>query len=100
MYTVIAFDISCPRRRYRAVKVLLEHGSRVQRSVFEVSALEAAAFLRLRSKCEGLIDLETDSLRYYRLCAACAQRIEQVGVGPRLLVAKDAFEILTSEPKR
>lgn len=91
---LIAFDISEDARRARAVKILLARAERVQKSVFEARDLNTAAYLRLRSDLEGVIDHETDSLRYYRLCAACAGRIEHTGAGVSLLPPLPAFEIV------
>lgn len=94
MRTIIAFDVSEDPRRYRVARALLDRATRVQKSVFEAPRLQHAAYLRLRSKLEGLIEPRTDSLRYYRLCAACAARIEYAGVGPGLLPAPDTFRII------
>jgi CRISPR-associated protein Cas2 len=92
MRTIICFDVSDDRARYRVVKVLLEHANRVQKSVFECPDLKPAQYLRLRSRLEGLIDHETDSLRYYRICQTCADKIEHAGVGPGQLLAQDTFD--------
>jgi CRISPR-associated protein Cas2 len=92
--TLITFDVSDPRIRYRVVKTLLAHAQRVQKSVFECPELAPAAYLRLRSKLEGKIDPDTDSLRYYRLCAGCVGRIEHFGAGPGLLDVPEDFTII------
>ena len=94
MRYVIAFDVSCDRRRYRVVKVLKEYAVRVQKSVFEARDLERSAYLRLRSKLEGLIDPTTDSLRYYPLCAACLGRVEHFGAQPGLLEPEESFKVI------
>ena len=94
MRTVISFDISSGRMRYRVVKALLDQATRVQKSVFEAPTLETAAFLRLRSRLEGLIDRDVDTLRYYRLCAACVGRIEHCGAGQGLLDSPPPFRII------
>lgn len=94
MRTVIVFDISKNRLRYRVVKELLSSAHRVQKSVFEAPHLGAKEYLRLRSQCEGAIDPETDSLRYYRLCAACAARIEHSGAGPGVMTLPLPFEVI------
>jgi CRISPR-associated protein Cas2 len=91
MRTVICFDISEDRRRYRAVQALLARAARVQKSVFESDNLGRASFLRLRSRLEGIIDPKTDSLRYYPLCRACVERVEAFGKGPGIL--KDPPEV-------
>ena len=85
MRTVIAFDISDDRRRYRVVKVLKEYATRVQKSVFEAGDLKRAVYLRMRSRLEREIDPATDSIRYYQLCDACVARVEHYGAGPGIL---------------
>lgn len=94
MRTVICFDVSDDRKRYRLSRVLLDHALRVQKSVFEAKDLGRAAYLRLRSSAEGIVDPTTDSLRYYRLCEACVRRIEYYGLGPGLLAPVPAFEFI------
>ncbi len=94
MRTLITFDVSEDRRRYRLARALLDQAQRVQKSVFEAPFLPDAAYLRLRSRAEGLVDLTTDSLRYYRICASCAGRVEHVGAGPGLLEAPATFRII------
>jgi len=89
MYTVIAFDISSDRRRAKVVKALKALTRRVQKSVFEATALEDAPLLRLRSEIEGLFDPATDRLRYYRLCRACAGRIVNSGANTPVLDSTD-----------
>lgn len=98
MHTVICFDVSDDRARYRVVRALLEHAARLQKSVFEAAKLEPATYLRLRSKLEGLVDPDTDRLRYYRLCAACAARVEHFGAGPEPLDVPGEFRIIEPEP--
>jgi len=62
MRTVIAFDVSDDRARYRVVKALKEFAVRVQKSVFEAADLDRAAFLRMRSKVERHVEPTTDSV--------------------------------------
>jgi CRISPR-associated protein Cas2 len=94
MRTVIAFDISDDRTRYRVVKILREYSVRVQKSLFEAPLLDRAAYLRMRSRLEREIDPTTDSLRYYRLCASCARETEHHGIEPGLLDVPDTFRIV------
>jgi CRISPR-associated protein Cas2 len=68
---VICYDVNTEtkegRRRLRKVaQACLDHGQRVQYSVFECS-LEALAFARLLARCQRILDPTTDSLRVYRL---------------------------------
>jgi|YNPBryantNP2012_1023418.scaffolds.fasta_scaffold47995_1 CRISPR-associated protein Cas2 len=94
MRVVIAFDVSDDRKRYRVVKVLKGYAQRVQKSVFEAPDLGRAAYLRMRSRLERIIDPATDSLRYYRLCDACVDRVEHHGAGPGVLDEPERFEVV------
>jgi CRISPR-associated protein Cas2 len=94
MRTVIAFDVSEDRRRYRLVKVLKAYATRVQKSVFEAPDLPRAAYLRMRSQAERIVDPKTDSLRYYVLCGSCVDRVEHYGAGPGLLDRPQSFRII------
>jgi CRISPR-associated protein Cas2 len=93
-HVVIAYDVTDDRQRDRLARVLLGHGQRVQKSVFEVPQLPFSAFLRLRSLAEELIDPATDSLRYYRLCLRCSRRVDHHGAGAGLLAIPEPFEII------
>lgn len=79
MFTVIAFDVSDDRRRYRVVRALRRYAVRVQKSVFEAPELTPQAFLRLRQRLEELIDGSTDKVHYYFLCGGCVSRVETSG---------------------
>ncbi len=95
MRTVICFDVSDDRQRYKLGRVLLSVSARVQKSVFEAPALQRAAYLRLRSRCESLVDPTTDSIRYYRVCASCRARIEHFGAGVGIIDPPEPFDIIT-----
>ena len=69
-FYVITYDIPVDRRRNKVATALEDHGRRVQYSVFEAN-LTSAQFEALRRRLQKLINLEEDSLRYYRLCDAC-----------------------------
>lgn len=81
MFFLVCFDISDDRIRYRAVKVLKGFGKRVQKSVFECGGLSEERFLKMKHALDDLIDHETDSVRYYRLCRVCLPKIEYSGIG-------------------
>ncbi|OQX18714.1 MAG: CRISPR-associated endonuclease Cas2 [Desulfobulbaceae bacterium A2] len=83
MFYVICFDISDDRVRYRAVKVVKGLGYRVQKSVFEFPHMTEHQLLTLKNKLEALIDHDTDSIRYYRLCRACLTDVEWSGQGAK-----------------
>lgn len=50
MHTVIAFDISDDRKRYRVVRLLRDAAVRVQKSVLEATRMEKVRFLRQRGR--------------------------------------------------
>ena len=80
MFTVICYDISDDRRRYRIEKELKNNGYRVQESVLEAHISEKD-FLRLRRRLSRLMDLSVDNMRYYVLCQNCISAIEADGIG-------------------
>ena len=96
MHTLIVFDVSSNKARARLVKVLRAHARRVQKSVFEAADLPDATFLRMRGKIEALVDPETDSVRYYRLCQACCGRVDHYGRGPGRVIAHEGFVLVGS----
>ncbi len=75
---VIAYDVPGDRRRNRIARALEGHGERVQYSVFEC-LLRGDQFDALWEELGELVDLEQDSLRAYRLCAACERWTKMVG---------------------
>ena len=81
MFYLVAFDISDDRKRYKCVKTLKAFGVRVQKSVFECSDLSERRFLKLKTALEKIIDHTTDTVRYYRLCADCIEKVEVSGLG-------------------
>jgi CRISPR-associated protein Cas2 len=83
MMVLIAYDVSTTsaegRRRLRLVaRQCVNHGQRVQNSVFEC-VLDPAQFSELRHRLESIIDPETDSLRYYFLGKNWKNRVEHFG---------------------
>lgn len=81
MFYIICFDISENKVRYRAVKTIKGLGYRVQKSVFEFPNITEKQLLELKDKLEALINHDTDSIRYYRLCRACLPDVEWSGKG-------------------
>lgn len=80
MLTVVSYDVVSDRRRTRLAEALLDFGRRVQLSVFEAS-LDEADFERLRGRVSELIDETEDSVRIYRLCGGCRERVDTLGCG-------------------
>lgn len=80
MFVVVSYDIPDDRRRLRVSQVLKGFGARVQYSVFECD-LSPESFQRLRQKVGKVIERSQDSVRYYRLCAACLKEVIIDGLG-------------------
>ena len=87
MLVLISYDLEDDRLRTKLAKLLEGHGHRVQFSVFEchLTTSEYRALLEhLQAFYAGVQAAETPSrfsVRCYRLCAACEQRIDIVGEG-------------------
>ncbi|WP_008312242.1 CRISPR-associated endonuclease Cas2 [Leptolyngbya sp. PCC 6406] len=78
MHAVITYDISEDKRRTKIHTILSSYGQWMQYSVFECS-LSAAEYTKLRNRLNKLIQPETDSIRFYFLCACCQGKIERIG---------------------
>lgn len=83
MKVVVSYDISSDRRRTKVANLLANILTRVQYSVFE-GDVPPEVLERWVGKAARLLDEETDSLRVYHLCAACAPRIQVFGRGLHL----------------
>lgn len=80
---LVTYDVSTSsaggqHRLRRVAKACLDFGQRVQFSVFEIE-VDPAQWTALRKRLECIIDLKTDSLRYYFLGANWQHRVEHVG---------------------
>ena len=70
MLILVTYDVNTEtaagRKRLRKVaKVCVNHGQRVQNSVFEC-LLDAAQYVMFKAELTALIDPDQDSLRFYR----------------------------------
>lgn len=74
MFVVAVYDIADARRLNKVMKLMEDFGTRVQRSVFEC-IIDEQQLIELRKKVELVIDINKDSVRFYRLCAACQELI-------------------------
>jgi CRISPR-associated protein Cas2 len=79
MFVTISYDISDDKRRTRVHKMLKSYGQWMQYSVFECVDLTDTQYAKLRSRLDRLIDPQTDSVRFYFLCACCQNKVERVG---------------------
>lgn len=86
MLVLITYDVrtetAAGRKRLRKVaKQCVNHGQRVQNSVFEC-LLDAAQYAVLKAELTKLIDPEVDSLRFYQLGNHYQNKVEHIGVRP------------------
>jgi CRISPR-associated protein Cas2 len=77
-FYVISYDIPDDKRRLKVARMLEAHGERVQYSVFEC-LLKEKDFKTLRRQLQKLVSEKEDSVRIYRLCPPCVERIEAWG---------------------
>lgn len=76
---IITYDIVKDKTRTKVSKILEDYGNRVQYSVFEsdISEIELES---IKNRIKGLIDVSTDNVKFYSLCAACDTKILSLGV--------------------
>lgn len=85
-YDVANTDRAGARRLRKIAAACVDHGVRVQFSVFECQ-LEDRNWVVLKHRLLGLYDAEQDSLRFYYLSEDDAQKTEHHGVRRPLDVA-------------
>lgn len=88
MHLLVTYDVSTTtpagRTRLRqAAKACLDYGQRVQNSVFECK-VDSAQYALLKSRLLDIVELSTDSLRFYNLGAEWDRRVEHFGVKPSI----------------
>jgi CRISPR-associated protein Cas2 len=88
MFVVVTYDVADDRRRLRVMKMMKGYGAHVQESVFECD-LKEGVYLQMVKRLQKVLDLEVDNVRFYYLCHADAQRIEQMGVTREVQVARE-----------
>lgn len=83
MYILVTYDVQTTdaegRKRLRHIaKICENYGQRVQNSVFECE-LTAQDFLLLKSEVKKEMDLDADSVRFYRMGSHYKEKIEHFG---------------------
>lgn len=83
MMVLVTYDISTEtesgaRRLHRVAKLCLRYGVRVQCSVFECQ-ISAAQYTELKHRLQSEIDIEQDSVRFYRLGDNASSKVEVIG---------------------
>ena len=77
-HIIVAYDIVDDKTRRLVVNVLLNYGSRVQKSVFECNITEKE-YTKMYAALAKLEITEDDSIRFYSLCEACEKKTESMG---------------------
>ena len=78
MLTLVAYDISNPKRLAKVARVCEDFGVRVQYSIFECR-LDEAGFTDFWLRLLAQIDDEEDRLVAYRIDARCAKQTRTAG---------------------
>ncbi len=79
MLTLIAYDITEPKRLHKVAVLCEDFGMRIQYSVFECR-LEADRFDIFWNRLNDLIDPTSDRVTAYTICLACARNIRDAGI--------------------
>ena len=79
-FYLVSYDIPDDRRRTKVADLLQDYGQRVQFSVFEVW-LDDRMRDDLLARLQKAIAPDEDSVRLYRLCAACHKKVITLGLG-------------------
>lgn len=90
MYILITYDINVTSvkgqsRLRKVAKICVNYGQRVQNSVFECKLTEAE-LLKVKKQLLDVIDIETDSLRFYRLGDNYDRKVQHIG-------AKETYKV-------
>ena len=97
MLVLVTYDVSVlsseGRRRLRRIaKVCLDHGMRVQNSVFECE-VDPNQWVMCKNQLLEIYEPQEDSLRFYMLGSKGRSKIEHHGAKTSLDISKDAIVI-------
>ncbi|MGD9157363.1 MAG: CRISPR-associated endonuclease Cas2 [Desulfobacteraceae bacterium] len=80
---MVTYDITDPKRLRRLHKFLKEFGLNTQKSVFECD-IDDDALKKIRRYCKENLDLDEDSVRIYKICSRCINKVELSGQGMKI----------------
>ncbi|MCF6246486.1 MAG: CRISPR-associated endonuclease Cas2 [Desulfobacula sp.] len=84
MITLITYDITSPKRLRRTNKFLKEFGINTQKSVFECD-IDNNGLKTIRRYCKKFLDINTDSVRIYKICSGCINKVLISGQGIKII---------------
>ena len=92
MLVLITYDVNTEtaegRKRLRRVsKACVDYGQRVQNSVFECE-VDAGKLLKVKDRLLKIIDIKSDSLRFYVLGNEGYKKVEHFGIKPSFNVTE------------
>ena len=92
MMMVVTYDVNTAstggeKRLRKVARICEKYGIRVQNSVFEIM-LDANQLVVLKDSLEKVIDLENDSVRFYRMGNTWEQKVETMGKTPLIQTGK------------
>ena len=91
MIVLVSYDITNNKNRSKIFKYLKDYGIPMQKSVFELM-VEGEKLERIKKDLRVYIKDKNDSIRYYKICETCRERILISGRGE--LTFNREFEIL------
>jgi len=80
MIVLVTYDITCPRRLRKTHDFLKDFGLNTQKSVFEC-AIDDRGIGAIRKFCKENLDLASDSVRIYKICSRCINKVIISGQG-------------------
>ena len=80
MITLITYDITDQKRLNKLRDFLKEFGLRTQKSVFECD-IDDIALKKIRAYCRDNLDISSDSVRIYKICNRCINKVKISGTG-------------------
>jgi CRISPR-associated protein Cas2 len=80
MIVLITYDITGPTRLRKLHGFLKEFGLNTQKSVFECD-IDDPGIKIIRTYCKDNLDLSSDSVRIYKICDRCINKVIISGQG-------------------
>jgi CRISPR-associated protein Cas2 len=80
MIVLITYDITSPRRLRKTHDFLKDFGLNTQKSVFECD-IDAEGLKIIRGYCKENLDMSSDSVRIYKICTRCIDKVVISGQG-------------------
>lgn len=91
LFYVVAYDVTCDKRRKKVSDLLEGYGRRVQYSVFEC-VLVTSKYKELRERLRKVVKLSEDKVRFYPLSQHTLPQVEVWG-GPAVTNAPGSIII-------